>query len=122
MADAPPTGPSAHYSGRNRIPNIKQFVEGLDRDKKKRDAAIDADPSVPGGAASATAGGPSVDHVPLPHKPGKNRRVVRDPVTGKDVEIEDISSDHLKAAENPVVCPPPPSPSRQGGCVLTLMV
>lgn len=112
MADAPPTGPSAHYSGRNRIPNIKQFVEGLDRDKKKRDAAIDADPSVPGGAA---AGGPSADHVPLPHKPGKNRRVVHDPVTGRDVEIEDISSHHLKAAENPVVRPPPPRPVGREG-------
>jgi len=92
------TGPSAHYSGRNRIPNIKQFVEGLDRDKKRRDEAIDQDPTLPGG-------GGAVDHVPS-NMPGKNRRVVRDPVTGKDVEIEDVDSRHVKAAENPVLTVP----------------
>ena len=103
------SSPSQHYSGRNRIPNIKQFVEGLDRDKKNRDAAIDADPSVSGGAAAADHQSPSspeaVDHIPT-SKPGKNRRVVRDPVTGKDVEIEDISSKHLKAVENPMLTVP----------------
>jgi hypothetical protein len=83
-----------NYSGRNRVPNIKQFVESLDRDKKKRDAQIDK--QKPGGASDAK------DHVPT-QKPGKNRRTVRDPVTGKDVEIEDTSEQHLKAAETPMV-------------------
>lgn len=76
------------YSGRNRIPNIKQFVESLDRDKKRRDAQVEAS-----------------GHIPT-KKPGKNRRTVRDPVTGKDVKIEDISSHHMKAASNPTVCIP----------------
>ncbi|KAM7188049.1 hypothetical protein V8F33_010906 [Rhypophila sp. PSN 637] len=76
------------YSGRNRVPNIKQFVESLDRDKKRRDAQVE----------SASA------HVPT--KPGKNRRTVRDPVTGKDVEIEDITSHHMDAAHNPKLTVP----------------
>lgn len=83
----------AHYSGRNRVPNIKQFMQSLDKDKKRRDAEAEA---------ALQAGGVSSDHVPA-RKPGKNRRVVRDPVTGKDVEIEDITSQHLKAANDPTV-------------------
>lgn len=85
------------YSGSNRIPNIKQFVEGLDRDKKKRDAELEArmQQNAHNGEAQA--------HVPT-QKPGKNRRTVKDPVTGKDVEIEDIDSNHMKAAKDPLVC------------------
>lgn len=91
-----------HYSGRNRIPNIKQFVEGLDRQKKHRDAQIDKqnqNGTANGKANSNTDG--ARDHIPT-QKTGKNRRTIRDPVTGKDVEIEDISSQHLKAAEQPM--------------------
>lgn len=39
-------------------------------------------------------------------KPGKNRRTVRDPVTGRDVEIEDITEQHMRAAEEPVLTVP----------------
>ncbi|KAK3372822.1 hypothetical protein B0T24DRAFT_593084 [Lasiosphaeria ovina] len=81
-----------HYSGRNRIPNIKQFVEGLDRQKKHRDAQIDKqnqNGTANGKANSNTDG--ARDHIPT-QKTGKNRRTIRDPVTGKDVEIEDIIS------------------------------
>lgn len=101
-----------HYSGRNRIPNIKQFMEGLDRDKKKRDAKIDAEQQA--GQAEQAEGarlrdantnGDAIDHIPT-QKSGKNRRTVRDPVTGRDVEIEDISSKHLKAAEEPMLTIP----------------
>jgi len=87
-----------HYSARHKVPNIKQFMDSLDRDKKKRDANIDHHPQEFGGA-----NGEAKDHIPT-QKPGKNRRTVRDPVTGKDVEIEDIDSKHMKAAKDPVVC------------------
>ena len=33
--------PGAHYSGKNKIPTVNQFLERLDRDKKDRDKAID---------------------------------------------------------------------------------
>jgi hypothetical protein len=92
-----------HYSGSNRIPNIKQFVESLDKQKKDRDAQIDAQQQPGHGEGEAR------DHVPADQrKPGKNRRTVRDPMTGKDVEIEDIDDHHMKAAEEPMVRPPLP--------------
>ena len=93
------------YSGTNRIPNIKQFMEGLDRDKKERDAQLEAQvkqnqqntqlsQNLDNGEAQA--------HVPT-KKPGKNRRTVKDPVTGRDVEIEDIDANHMKTAKDPKV-------------------
>ncbi|KAH6850995.1 hypothetical protein B0I37DRAFT_372949 [Chaetomium sp. MPI-CAGE-AT-0009] len=93
-----------HYSGGNRIPNIKQFVESLDREKRERDAQIDSQQQQQQQQTKAHGHGEAKDHVPAAHrKPGKNRRTVRDPTTGKDVEIEDISSKHMKAADEPMV-------------------
>lgn len=91
--------PSAqHYSGQNRIPNIKQFMENLDRDKKHRDAQIDSqtkDGQHNNGEVQA--------HQNATPKKGKNRRTVRDPVTGKDVEIDDIDGSMIKEAQDPHV-------------------
>ncbi|KAK4455546.1 hypothetical protein QBC34DRAFT_481522 [Podospora aff. communis PSN243] len=99
-----PTGQP--YSGRNRIPNIKQFVEGLDRDKKRRDAKIDKDAAEKEQQQQLTSTSSSaMDHIPMT-KPGKNRRTIRDPVTGKDVEIEDIGREHVKVAEQPMLTVP----------------
>ena len=87
-----------HYSGTNRIPNIKQFMESLDRDKKHRDEQIDSD------FKKSKKGGEVKDHIETsPAKHGKRRRVVRDPVTGKDVEIEDIDASFMKAVKDPQV-------------------
>ncbi|POS75940.1 meiotically up-regulated 190 protein [Diaporthe helianthi] len=85
------TAPGGHYSGTNRIPNIKQFMEGLDKDKKERDAKIDA---------QHTGGGEGKPHRTETSK-GNNRRTVRDPVTGKDVEIDDIGPEMVKAVDDP---------------------
>jgi hypothetical protein len=83
-----------HYSGQNRIPNIKQFVESLDRDKKIRDAQIDQDMS-----ANNASGIP--DHQNKPKK--KKGKMVQDPVTGKEVEIADVDLDFKEAVEHPKV-------------------
>ncbi|KAK3297724.1 uncharacterized protein B0H64DRAFT_339646 [Chaetomium fimeti] len=94
-----------HYSGSNRIPNIKQFVESLDREKRERDAQIDSQQKQ--ATKHGQHHGEVRDHVsPGYRKPGKNRRTVRDPTTGKDVEIEDISSEHMKAADEPMITIP----------------
>lgn len=96
-----------HYSGRNRIPNIKQFVEQLDREKRDRDAVIDAhekDKHTNKKAHGKNAGEVS-DHVEDRQKP-KNRRTVRDPVTGKDVEIDDIDSSLMKKVKDPKLSVP----------------
>jgi hypothetical protein len=98
-----PSG-AQHYSGANRVPNIQQFVESLDRDKKHRDAQIDAE-SRQQPHQQQPQDDEAKDHVPA-QKTGKNRRTVRDPVTHKDVEIEDISDEHMKAVASPVMTVP----------------
>ena len=40
-----------------------------------------------------------------PNKPGKNRRIVRDPVTRQDVEIADVTGREMRQADEPKVCP-----------------
>ncbi|CAN8103374.1 unnamed protein product [Discula destructiva] len=87
--------PGAHYSGANRIPNIKQFMERLDRDKKDRDAQIENQ------AKTQKKPAGEVQEHQVTQKPGKNRRTVRDPVTGKDVEIDDIDGSMLKEVQDP---------------------
>jgi hypothetical protein len=88
-----------HYSGRNRVPNIQQFVEQLDREKKDRDAAIDEDLKRNKNSQEITT--------PKKSKPTKkNGRKVRDPVTGKDVEIRDCELDFETAVENPQLSVP----------------
>ncbi|KAJ4420727.1 hypothetical protein N0V82_004166 [Gnomoniopsis sp. IMI 355080] len=87
-----------HYSGHNRIPNIKQFMENLDRDKKERDANIDSQTKQ---QQKQKPSSEVKEHQLSSRKPGKNRRTVRDPVTGKDVEIDDIDDSMLKAVDDP---------------------
>jgi hypothetical protein len=92
-------GPGGHYSGANPIPNIQRFVESLDADKKERDARIAE-------SAKAKQGQNGVTD----HKPGQptgisgTRKTVTDPTTGRDVEIEDVNADFMKAVDNPQVC------------------
>ncbi|KAK7746974.1 hypothetical protein SLS53_002162 [Cytospora paraplurivora] len=82
----------SHYSGHNRIPNIKQFMENLDRDKKERDAKIDS---------TTSAKGEVQPHATHAQKQGNNRRTVRDPVTGQDVEIDDVDKATVDATRDP---------------------
>lgn len=91
------TAPGGHYSGTNRIPNIKQFMEGLDKDKRERDAKIDAEQK----QHKTGEGEAKAHHNDKPK--GNNRRTVRDPVTGKDVEIDDIGPEMVKAVDDPHV-------------------
>lgn len=91
--------PAGHYSGSNRIPNIKQFMEGLDKDKRDRDAKIDAQKKQNNHGESEV----KAHHDDKPK--GNNRRTVRDPVTGKDVEIDDIGPEMVKAVDDPHVSP-----------------
>lgn len=86
-----------HYSGTNRVPNIQDFIRSLDRDKRERDARIDAEHKKKASPGEVTT--PVVE----PKRPGSHLRTVRDPVTGRDVEIDDISTQQLKDARNPKV-------------------
>ena len=92
-------GPGGHYSATNPIPNIQEFVESLDKDKKERDAKLDEQMSTKQLNSSEAED----------HKPGQtkgiagSRKVVTDPTTGKEVEIEDVNADFMKAVKNPQV-------------------
>lgn len=90
--------PGGHYSGRNPIPNVQRFIASMDADKKNRDAKIDAEMD-----ANQTNGEVK------DHKPGQpagvkgTRKIVTDPTTGKQVQIEDVNADFMKAVEEPMV-------------------
>ena len=92
-------GPGGHYSGVNPIPNIQRFVESLDAEKRERDAMIEE--SIRANQAQNRV----TDH--KPHQPSTKgtRKVVTDPTTGRDVEIEDVNKDFMKAADNSIVRP-----------------
>lgn len=90
-------GPGGHYSGANPIPNIQRFVESLDADKKERDKKINDQ-------MQNKNAGEAVDHVNVQKlKAPESRKVVTDPVTGKEVTIEDVNKDFMKAVINPQV-------------------
>lgn len=90
-------GPGGHYSGANPIPNIQRFVESLDSEKKHRDARIDDQ-------LQQRVQGDSTDHTQgQPHGVDGTRKIVTDPTTGKNVEIEDVNADFMKAVDKPQV-------------------
>ncbi|KAI5918760.1 hypothetical protein F4810DRAFT_725330 [Camillea tinctor] len=84
-----------HYSGMNRIPNIKEFAAALDKDKRERDAKIDAE-------LKANKKDKAIkEHVNESHHRKGRGRVVTDPVTGNQVEIDDENTDSKKATQDP---------------------
>ncbi|KAI9804568.1 MAG: hypothetical protein M1833_006641 [Piccolia ochrophora] len=88
--------PGGYYSAKNKVPNIKKFVENLDKDKRERDKQIDDQ------KRQQRADGVKPHQQPPASKAGPTKQVT-DPVTGKNVTIQDISGDksYLKAVENP---------------------
>ncbi|KAG6009389.1 hypothetical protein E4U43_008734 [Claviceps pusilla] len=90
-----------HYSGQNRVPNIQQFMDQLDQEKKERDAAIDADLK-----KNRIHGHEVQEHKNAERAARKDLRTVRDPVTGKDVQIRDVKTDYKDVVENPQLSVP----------------
>ncbi|KAI1439000.1 C2 domain-containing protein [Xylaria sp. CBS 124048] len=86
----------AYYSGQNRIPNIKEFAAGLDKDKKERDAKIDAE-------LKANRKNPDIkEHrAEKRHRTTGRGRTVTDPVTGKEVQIDDAEGNFKGFVEDP---------------------
>lgn len=87
-----------NYSARNRVPNVQEFMQRLDAEKKQRDAEID-------NQLKANKRNPDVKihKNELLKRKATGQRKVRDPVTGKDVEIQDADMDFNEAVENPQV-------------------
>lgn len=91
--------PGGHYSGHNKIPTVKQFLDKLDGDKKTRDADIDAQTQAQNQAA---ANGEVIAHKNTP-EPKKKQKSVTDPTTGRQVVIEDVNKSMVDASRNPTV-------------------
>lgn len=92
-----PHAGAGYYSGRNKIPNIQEFMQQLDQEKKERDAKIDAE------LKNNKQSGEAKAHTNEDEPKRKDTRTVRDPVTGKDVDIRDVKLDYEDAVENPQV-------------------
>jgi hypothetical protein len=92
--------PGGYYSGMNPIPNIQRFIENMDKDKKRRDAEMEAQKAQP----TVTAGADVQDHKEgQPAGVEGTRKTVTDPTTGRQVQIEDVNADFMKSVENPMV-------------------
>lgn len=85
------------YSGANPIPNIHKFVESLDKDKKERDRQIDEQNKL----YEQQHHGSVKPHKSAPKPTGG--KTVTDPTTGKQVVIEDVGKDFMKAVRDPQV-------------------
>lgn len=85
------------WSGANKIPNIKEFVANLDKEKAQRDKALDTN-----GAPSQA---PTTEVTPhqneKPKAKGKTKTVT-DPVTGNQVVIADVGKEYMERADNPM--------------------
>lgn len=84
--------------GTNKVPDIKTFVRNLDREKQERDQRLDEQRRQAGADYSEAK----------PHKETKagkegTRRTVHDPTTQKEVQIEDVDMNFMKAVEDPQV-------------------
>ena len=96
-------GPASHWSAANPIPTIHKFVETLDKDKRDRDQRIDEE--IKRRQQEAQDRGESFDHEAARLEKKGTRRVT-DPVTGKEIEIEDVQKHYLKEAQDPKVSSP----------------
>lgn len=80
------------------MPDIKTFIQSLDKDKRGRDQQLDErNKTTNGNAAEAK-----------PHRAtnaGKEGtlKTVHDPTTGGEVQIEDVDASFMKAVKDPQV-------------------
>ncbi len=86
-----------NWSGANRIPNIKEFVERLDKDKAGRDQNIDAQKTSKTQSSSDVQ--PHLNEKPKQ----QDGKTVTDPVTGNQVMIADVGKEYMERADNPQV-------------------
>jgi Ca2+-dependent lipid-binding protein len=92
--------PGNHYSGKNPIPNIQKFIQSLDADKADRDKRIDEE------LKARKAQGEIHPHVEDDKAKAGSKKWVTDPVTGKEVQIEDVDQNFAKAVREPMLSVP----------------
>ncbi|EXJ89462.1 hypothetical protein A1O3_02529 [Capronia epimyces CBS 606.96] len=87
------------WSGTNKIPNIKEFVTLLDKDKAQRDRELDSSPNQQAARSNEAT----------PHKNEKQKtsgKTVTDPVTGNKVLIANVGKEYMTRADNPQLSVP----------------
>ncbi|KAL8703591.1 MAG: hypothetical protein Q9201_003239 [Fulgogasparrea decipioides] len=92
--------PGGYYSGKNKIPDIKTFVQNLDQDKRERDRKLDEARKANQGKSDATP-----HHATKAGKKG-TLKTVHDPTTQKEVQIEDVDANFIEAVEDPQLSVP----------------
>ena len=85
----------------NKVPDIKTFIQNLDKDKRARDQRLEVPRKV--GQLSQSDVTPHRET-----KAGKegSMKIVTDPTTGNEVQIEDVDKNFMKAAEDPQLSVP----------------
>ena len=109
--------PQGHYSGRNKIPNIKEFVTNLDKEKAERDKQLDEQAKQrqaeeraarkgqpPPQQSQQPATSDAQDHQVVQGGVKGTQKQVTDPTTGRRVVIEDVNKETMKNVMNPTVC------------------
>ncbi|KAJ9649386.1 hypothetical protein H2199_000161 [Coniosporium tulheliwenetii] len=106
MADQPTQHmPGGHYSGHNKVPTVRKFLDNLDIDKKERDKQIEQE------LQQQRQQGVQ-DHSDVKtHKPKSKgiegtQKTVTDPTTGNKVVIEDVNKEMIKQVEDPHITVP----------------
>ena len=97
---------SGYYSGKNKIPDIKTFVQNLDKDKRERDAQLAEQKKQQATGGGGAGGGEAKPHQETKAGKAGTLRTVTDPTTEKEVQIEDVDQDFMNAVENPQLSVP----------------
>lgn len=102
-----------HWSSANPIPRIQKLMESMDIEKQERKRQLDEEKrqrkekGLPEEEEEAghyqQKDGTAVPHRPRQVSKGKTR-VVTDPTTGKDIEVEDQDEESMEAVKEPQVC------------------
>ncbi|KAK7535639.1 hypothetical protein IWX49DRAFT_510087 [Phyllosticta citricarpa] len=90
--------PGGHYSGNNRIPTVRKFIDALDKDKAERDKAIDERGELVTDGTTPHPGNQT-------HKK-EHQKTVTDPTTGREVVIENADKHMMDLVENPQLSVP----------------
>lgn len=80
------------------MPDIKTFIQSLDRDKRARDQQLEE-------RNKTTNAGPGEARPHQATNAGKEGtlKTVHDPTTGREVQIEDVDANFMKAVKEPQV-------------------
>lgn len=81
------------------MPDIKTFIQSLDRDKRERDQQLDEGNKT----ANLNSGGEAKPHRATNAGKEGTLKTVHDPTTGGEVLIEDVDASFMKSVKDPQV-------------------